>query len=483
MPNNLEKLIDSFAHGTIQEKYSSLRELIAMRKHHIAANDKRTQTGIDCLIESAGNTNLPDVERLLSVATLGRLASTIKKLRAPIYKSLKEPFANILPEPSLLPEPDDRSYIGFACEKISPQWGIVYCARAAVYEETGEQSRLAFLKALLTIEPKLDEALKILRETILNFIPKTEDPGSSMAKRLKRLTTALKIAISETNIDTGEDPGKQFYETCKAAFLNVPSPKKEESLYEAADGIGLVIHEMVRLRFSLATEASTYSAFRVIKQICQEFSWGKFASQSLIMRQVVQDIKEAVLILAKQGIADESLASELVVVSGDSSYAKQIMKELAMHPGLSAKIKNWLSEGRNEAPIVSNLGESQKLTEDGHFADLLVDSFRFIEMENIFRLQILPEIEMINPSLIEGTRRLQRSGLALCDVIQTMARRKRLQVRGNPGEEVDYSPTEHEVISNGIGTRRVRIIRPPVDQIRENGVSFVIRKGLVEKIK
>ena len=64
-----------------------------------------------------------------------------------------------------------------------------------------------------------------------------------------------------------------------------------------------------------------------------------------------------------------------------------------------------------------------------------------------------------------------------------MGRRRSLRIRGNPGEEEDYAPLDHELIDGGSGARKVRIIRPVVEQVREDGVAFVLRKGVVESVK
>ena len=485
MSDELERLIVDFAQGKVQERYDALRQLIASRKHHAAVKDGRFQEGIGKLLQIAGDSLAPDLDRLLSVATLGRLASTVKRLRKVIYESLQISLAERLPEPSLLTDPDDRSYIGYACEQVQPEWGVAYCAKAAVYEETGEQSRVAFLKALLTMKPDLNSVLEVLKETAFDFIPTTEDPGTSTARRLKRLMAALKTALSETMMDPGDEPGEQLVQVCRAAFKDVPAPKNEVSLLEAAEGIAAVVHEMVRMRFSLATEASTYSALKVVKSRLSDHAWERFAVESQTMLQVVQDISEAMLILAKQGITDNLLASELTIASGHKKYAKQRMKKLAKMPGISANVKNWLAEGKNVDPADTDLpqGETKQLSEDSQLADLLVDSLRLQALENVGFQQILPEIEMLDPRLGEGVARLLQSGIALCDTIQTMARRKGLCVRGNPGGEEEYAPLEHEVVGDNSGIRRVRIIRPVVEQVRENGVAFVIRKGVVEKVK
>lgn len=483
MQNELKKMVDRFALGAVQEKYDSLRKLIADRKHHAAAKEKLFQQGIDELVDAAGNAAAPNLERLLAVATLGRLAATVKRMQPAIYQSLQEELTEKLPNPSLLSEPDDRSYIGNACEQVQPDWGADYCAQAAIHEKTGEQAREAFLKALLTMQPDLSAALQLLEETAHGLLLETEDPGTSVARRLKRIMDAIQVSLSGSTIEPGEDPGNHLASLCRAVFKDVAAPKKEESLFEAAEGVAGAIHELVRLRFSLATETSTYSALKVIKYMLPVSVWDSFASKSPELKLVSQDISEAILILAKQGITDDSLAGALSIAAGHKKHATRKMKQLAKTPGLSAEVKNWLAGGNKEIPAESETGESQQLSDDSQLADLLVDTLRFQALEDVGREQILPEILMFHPQLGEGITRLLQSGTAICDAIQAMARRRRLQVRGAPGDEEEYAPLEHEVIGDSVGIRRVRIIRPVVEQVRENGVSFVISKGVVEKIK
>ncbi|MDA3970515.1 MAG: hypothetical protein PF442_04130 [Desulfobulbaceae bacterium] len=483
MKNKQETLTTLFSLGTVQEKYDALRKLIAARKHHAASKDKGFQIGIDGLLETVGDTSAQDKDRLLAVATLGRLASSIKRLRATIYDSLQVALAKELPEPFLLEEPDDRSYVGYACEQVQPKWGVDYCANAIVYEETGEQSRVAFLKALLMMKPDLSAVLMELAGVIRSFIPETEDPGTSIAKRLKRLMDGLQVAMAEIRGEPGDEPGKQLASLCWAAFKDVPVSKKVDTLIDTTAGVAGVIHEVVRLRFSLATEATTYSALKVVKSLQPTNVWAKNAPQSKALLQVVQDISEAMLILAKQGITDDSLAGQLVIACGDKKTARQRMKKLAQMPGVANNVKNWLAEGKNEAPLDVAIGESQQLNDDCQLAELLIDAQRFQALESVGKQQILPEIEMLDPRLGESVQRLMQNGVTICDAIAVMAKRKNLRVRGTSGDIEEYAPMEHEIIGERNGVRQVCIVRPVVEQVRDSGVSFVIIKGLVKKVE
>ena len=473
----VDEQLESFLYGEIGEKYTALRKLIAQRRHHQAAKDKDFQQALDSLLAVAGDEAVPELDRLLAVAILGRLASSIKKLRKEIYGKLSDTLQARLPDPLLLKEPDDRSYIAVACEQADPDWGVSYAASAIIHEKSGEQPRVAFFKALLAMLPDLSSALDALQDVAKDFVPATEDPGTSVARRLKRIMDAVAKVIGQSRKTPGEAPGKKLAELCKAAFQGVKAPGNKEALFETAEAVAAVIHETVRLRFSLATEADTYFGLKVIKHMLPVRDWENFALGSEPLQFVAEDISEALLILSRQGITDQSLVTELAVACGSAKQARRKLKQLAKTTGLADKVKRWLATGKAEAPVASAESESRQLDDDSILADLLVDCQRYQTSASLAAERILPEIEMLEPRLAEGLRRLMHNGLSLCDGIQSLARRRRLHVRGAPGDEEEYAPLEHELVGDGAGARRVRIIRPVVEQERENGIFLLSAKA------
>lgn len=479
-----ENNLNDFCSGTISQQHASFRKLIAMRKHHAAISDDRFKSGLERLLRVASDPLSPEIDRLLAVATLGRIASTIRGIRKNIHKRLPDALKSSLPSPDILDDVDDRAYVGQVCAIALPDWITDYAASAVIIEETGEQARQSFLVALLRSTPDLEVALGILSNHLQGWVPATEAPGNSVSKRLRRILSSLRAAMVASMPEPGVEPGAVLSKMIKSSYLGVEDPIKKDVLFDTAEEVAGVVHEMVRLRFSLATSASTYSALKSIKGFLDNDSWGKFAKKSQTMAMVVLDISEALLILARQGITDSALAEQLVTALGNREITRLHLKELAQKPGLSNEIKNWLAVGRLDVSqkVFSEGGESQKLSDDTLLADILVDSLRFRSADSVGRQQILPEVEILNPSLGTGINRLLNYGLGLCDAIHSMAKRRGLKVRGNVGDEVDYAPLDHDLVGTAPRGRRVRIIRPVVEKVSEDGIPFVLRKGLVESI-
>jgi hypothetical protein len=477
----LGNLVHSFGQGTVQQQYDALRTLILQRKHHAAAKESVFNEGIERLYRTAVEAS-GENDKLLALATLGRLASTIKRMRGPVYEEVSRILIKPLPPPSLLSEPEDRSYVGFLCERADPQWAIEYCARAVVFEEAGEQARVAFMKALIVLTGDLASAIGALVPFLQEYRPTTEDPGTSVTRRLRRIMAALREAVAETLTEPGEEPGRQLSTAIMAAFKGVEPAKLLEPLFDTADEAAAVIHEMVRLRFSLATEAATYASLKLLRERMSARDWERCVAESESMKRVASDISEAILILARQNIADVKLASELNTAAGSPRKGKSRLNKLAKQAGLPTEMKTWLVDGTlQEEPVEEQKGESRQLSEDSQLGDILVDSLRFRTLEKT-AAQLLPELTILDPRISEEISKLTRTGISMCDALDALGRRRDLRVRGNVGDEEAYAPLEHEVIGGSVGSRRVRIIRPVVEQVREDGVAFVICKGLVEPI-
>jgi hypothetical protein len=481
---HFEEQLGSFINGDPKEQYSAYRKLISAREHNKASKNKQFQVGLERLYAAVGDTRLNELDRLLALATIGRIAATIKSQTKEIYKRLSELLVDPLPSQQLLEEVDDRAYIGKICKVVLPHWSLSYAAKAVVVEDTGEQARQAFMQVLFNASSDLDKAVSSLVDHIKDFTPDTEEPGKSMAVKLRRIFSAIRGAMADEMPEPGENPGRSMARLIKEGFAGIAPPNKYETILAAAEEVGGAVHEMVRLRFSLATEAATYFPLMQIKDLVPAHEWETLAIESSFLNMVATDITEAIMILGKQGITDSVLAECLSIAMGSRKRAKAKLAALSEQPGLTTEVRIWLAKGQTGAGnnLAMKQGESQQLSDDTRLADLLVDAQRFQITEAIGREQILPEIAVLNPGVVNELERILNYGLGICDEIQSLAKQRGLRIRGAVGGEEDFSPLEHEVIDGRSGARRVRIIRPAVEQVRRDGISFVLRKGIVEPV-
>lgn len=483
MPDQeLERLLTDFVSVDCQRQHAAVRDLLANRKHHAAAADHRFDEGLQALLFAAAQSPKPS-ERLLALADVMRLSSAMKPLRGRLEQQLPSILKLPLPEPMMLADPDDRKYIARACAIARPQWASEYCARAVIFEEAGEHARAAFFTVLADMTSTLDAALRGLIPPMKEWRPATEAPGESVARRLRRVLAAVRKVMDDASIEPGGEPGRAIAELIRAAFTGAPQPSDLKVASETAEEVAGAVHELVRLRFSLATEPSTYEAIRIARNWRPGRLWEAFARDSPVMALLAQDLTEAICILARQGVADEALADLLSIAAGSREQARQRMAALAKRPGIHDDVKLWLVDRRNTRKVAQHeIGETATLNESIQLADLIVDAQRFRGVEATYRREMFPEMEMLQPRQARQLERLLNYALGLCDASESLGRRRGLRLRGMPGDLEDYSPMDHELIEGSLGARKVRVLRPVVEQVQEDGTPFVIRKGVVEPV-
>lgn len=484
MPDQeIEVLLHEFLSGEPVRQHRAVIDLLAKRLHHAAAADRRFDTGLQSLHGSAGGASDPH-DRLLAVATLVRVGASVKRLRRPIEARLADHLHDVLPDPGVLTDPDDRKYIADACAVARPSWAAEYSARAAALEEAGEQARSAFMRALVAVSPALDQALGQLVGPMKTWTPTTEAPADSAARRLRRVLLAVRTAMADTSIDPGLDPGRAVCDILRAALAGGGTAPSERVAREAAEEVAAVLHELVRLRFSLATDGRTFEALRIARGWLPGRSWESFAAKSPASTLVAQDLTEAMLILARQGVTDDGLLDLLGTAAGSRERAREKSLELSKKSGIPDSVRSWLASGR-KAPHTprSPTSESALMEENIFLADLLVDAQRFRVAEAAGRREMLPELGMLQPRLAQQLERLLNLSLGLCDAIEAIGRKRGLRLRGSPGKIEEYSPVDHETVDGVAGTRHVRVLRPLVEQVREDGTPFVLRRGVVESVR
>ncbi len=477
-----QALLVQFRDGeNFEARLRALDQLITAKQiPHIARRDE-FEPAILKLTEVASDVSDPSW-RLLAVSRMGLLAATVtlKPVREKIRELLQQALAEPLPPMQSLVAATDRLYVAQACALAAQPWCPRYLSDSAIVEETGENARSECLRTLADQVRDLHEVLRFLRSSIDNLIPETESPANSTGRRLRRIISALRPALSRCRVSPGSQPGRILTEILREPFKKFGRPDELKILEDLAAETFALIHELMRVGFSLATESSTYSALRVCREWFPEHRWQSITTKSETLHLVVQDLTEAIIMLAKQNVTDQDLMDILHVACGTREKARTLTAEISRNlPGLSSEVRRYLGaeiDLEDGAQLDREPGEITSTSELVHLADLLV------EAETLYREA---EAELKESSFAsENTKLLRLLGktLSLADSARSLARRHFIQLRGRVGDIVEFSQVEHEMVGGfQPGIRRVRIQRPPVVQMH-GSAPHVIRKGLVEPV-
>ena len=479
---SVEAALRAFSEGrSMEERSLGLKRLMKGGAIHAVRDDSRFAEGVKEALREVRSGGDPG-QKLPALTAVARIASRIKAMRGELACELASALHGPLPELSELGDAEDRAYAAQALEWAPGSWMAPYAARAIVAEEAGEKARAALVRVLLRRAPDLSTAFGTLREPLAKWRPDTEAPGDSVARRLKRILSATRKEIVLGEYPPGDDVGAAVERLVKNAFFGAGPPESPGARAEIVCEITLFLHDLVRTRFSLATESSTYGALRVASRWFVTGRWPEKARKPLAV--LSRDIEEAIALLARQGITDNDLLKSLVLVEGTRGNALKITSRIAERfTGLPKETSEWLRRGRvgKKARGTESALESGLLAADRSLALLLIDSGRLAATIDGPGRDLLDDVRVFKPDMEKSAEALLNRAKAVAGGVRSLAGKRSLRMRGEAGEVVDYSPIEHEGIAGPMaGARRVRIVQPLVERVRVDNVSEVVLKAAVE---
>ena len=95
------------------------------------------------------------------------------------------------------------------------------------------------------------------------------------------------------------------------------------------------------------------------------------------------------------------------------------------------------------------------------------------------RSDALPEVSIVLPQQERVLSRLTGLVEAMANKLSLAVKWRSLRLRGAVGDEVEYSPVEHQ-LDAGVRSRHVRLLTPVVERISEDGVPRVVLRAAVE---
>jgi hypothetical protein len=455
--------------------------LIKEKQLHRALSEDPFARGLQRLVDTVRDSDRAD-DRLIALAALSRLGAVAKSLQPTLERELSVALENSPPPLETIEDPDDRYYGARMWRYARRSWMAQYLANAAVAEDSGENARLEALTGVVDLSQTLAAALEHLREPVRKLRFETQKPGDSLGRRLRKILQQLAKGAQQLKADPGAQPG-----TTLAAFLGdafrptTALPESDDVRTALADETATMVDGIVRARFSLATEPSTYAALEAVRGWFRASDWDGHAEGSEAIRQVASDVREGLSIIVRAGITDDSLYRCLVVAAGSEERARQSAAALATSlTGLTEDVQRWLT-GKNIRRQSALANESQELAADEILGELLLDLRSLSAQAGQLQEDLLPEIQVIAPRLASPLARALGTAVSAAGKMELLAARRALRCRGEVGAIVEYAALEHEMVGGfKPGARYVRLLSPVVESVARPDLPRVIRKALVE---
>ena len=501
----INDLLLQFAAATdAQSQRAALVSMIKAKQVHEAARNSSFNEGLHKLGQAIKDSNeghqplgaavgLPERghpikdgneghEPLLAAATLERAAAVVKRLRPQIDELLQQSITDQLPDLHQLKDRNDRQYAARTWRAVRSPWYVDYLAKAAVQEESGENIRKECLEGVITLSADISAALSTLQQAfkVTNF--ETKKPGDSVGRRLKRILELFTTILLESHKPLGDNVARALSLLVRRAFHDTGLPRSIVIKRDVTHQIAKLIHGIVRTSFSYAGDDRTYEALLVAQDWFDTSDWVDLCESSHAIVQLQNDLQESILLIAKFGVTDDALRRTLGTALGSRKRAEEVCREIATTtPGLSRDVRDRLA-GVSSRRRSTSAAESQEWSMDKVLAELLIETDRLSAASNVVQTGVLPEVSTVLPHSVRSLSTLTGLADAFSNRMALALKRRSLRARGDVGDEVEFSPLEHQIRGGGIPDRRVRIVSPLVERISEDGVPHIVLKALVEPV-
>lgn len=475
-----ELLLDIFATSTDpSERVRALTELMTVKAIPKRADDARFGKGLDGWVELANSTDAAPRDRLLAIAELIRATQQLKKRQPGLLERARPAFQQPLPPLGLLEDAEARLNVARACSMTDTPWLQTYRA-ASIANETAPKPRAEMMEGIVSRASSIAEVLDLLQPAFEGLQPETENPAESLTKRLTKTMEVLRSTVLASLLEAGPDVGKKLEGFIRSTLASTGRPKDEDVQLELTREVALTLHDLVRSRFSLATEPQTFLALQYCRAFFSGVSWPRDVQRETNL--LVQDVSEALVMLGRMGIPNQDLLNRLELTCGIKERARAVASQLAdKHTEIDESIRTWLRTGR----MVNTIAASEVLQEsllsgvDEALGLALIEARAFKDRSESEQ-RLANSLEIFDPSLVPAFRGLISQSFVMFTAIEDLAKRRELDLLGTVGEEIDFSPKYFDALGALRGNRGV-IRRPAVVRKAAHGVTgAVVKKGLVE---
>ena len=481
MPDSkIETLLDKLAQTEDPaERVSALTELMTLKALPKRADDIRFQQGLDQWIHTANNHDDEPCNRLLAVAELIRATQQLKKRQPGLIQRIQPAFEKPFPPLHLLEDAEARLNVARACSMVSTPWLQTYRAES-IASDSALKPRSEMMEALVNNASSIADVIKQLTTPFEAGNPGNEKSADSLARRLTKTLEIFRSTVLTSLLESGDDLGTHLDRFIRSTLTSTGKPKEEPVQIELTREVALTLHDLVRSRFSIATEPKTFLALQYCRSFFSGINWPKEVQGE--MNLLIQDVSEALVMLGRMGVPNQDLLNRLDLVCGIRERARVVAKNLAdKHTEMDESVRNWLKTGRFVTQVeASDVLQETLLARMDEVLGMALIECRMLNDLSESEKRIRKSLEIFDPGLLVQFNSLTSQSGAMRDAIEELAKRRDIDLLGLAGEEIEFMSKYFETLGPLRGNQ-VFVKRPAI--IKKSGnsnVGAVVKKGLVE---
>ena len=437
----------------------------------------------DLLLESMMRLS-DDQNILFGVAGLGRVEAVLKK---PVFNRDKaNQFLLVPPDFTILKEGDDRLYAALFIKRLSPDWIIPWAQHNIWAESSAEKVRLVFQDIVVDDASSFETTLLDMGKAGLDYAKSNQLTETKVAARFLRVLKGLRSCCKARNIDCDIAVGKSIDTFVGLPFSHFTTSETQLNTRKnlVPEIVGLLL-DLVGQRFSLAIECEHYAVIKRIRKWCSQEIWREISKNNAIIEKLSDTIAEALLILARQNIADGELLKRLEESTCSHQRFNQICERIAKSGELDKSISAWFMDGgqfhKSKKTISSEVEVSVK-GESVELGDLLLSIH-----QGKISLQLvknaLDDLELFDPSLVPPIRDLANHWSIVTQIAENISSKRSINLVGSLGDKVRVDRKLYDVVDNNVVSQYYGVVVRPAIVISSGNKPQVIKKGVVKIIE
>ncbi|MCU8019069.1 hypothetical protein L5M36_19595 [Shewanella sp. SM72] len=402
--------------------------------------------------------------RLISAAILGRISAVVRSRKEIVFERLGELFHGEPGSIDLLADGDEKYYASIAFASVKAPWLVKYCLQEAVSVDTAEKARRIFIATALGEIGNLSsfwhefssafEALKLM------------EGNEARYKRIRRISSSTLEVVQEWSSKVGTNPGTALGEWLFKLMLTNNREVGEDVLTDIIDDSLLMLARIIELRFSYALLAPTYAMLEKARTVLGRDAWVEIMRQSKNLERIRTCLKEAALVVARQGKTDSDLVEMLVSAYYSRSQAMPaIVSHFTEAQELDPEVKAWWEQAGNVQNRIREAVHKIGNSEDQQIGSLLINVEDSKTVMEKLERAVVPFVEISDPALAATVKKAASSYAEIALVARQLATMRKLKHMGLKGAVLEYNPLQHELLGgHQMGIRTVRVERDGIQK-------------------
>lgn len=423
---------------------------------HDVALDARFWRGIEKLLSEVSHTD--DHAVAFALAELGRLAAALKSMAERLGPMAADFLTRHTVRHFSVGDADQTTFAakGWRCSGRSVDLAVA--ARTVVMADAPKP-----LVPWLELALDASDSSAVIEDiaSALADLPSESESPKSRSARLQRLLRALRAVMDDGHLDTRMPAA--IASLAASGFRGVQRPDQYASSAKAVDELMSFVLHVIRMDLRLLTEPAIYNSVERAGGWLPKGGWMRFTKSSPAAAKLRRVLLDGLVILLKQHNPNRALLDSHRMLSSTPRAALAELKAVAeADRGIPAAQQEWLASG-GERAVARN---ERELAE----TDDIAIAMALLAAEALARCESITSVRTTGTETTE----LVRHALETRDRVQSVARRRDLQVFGEPDAIVKFSPNAHRLAAPEAAPDKVRIVQPGVESRGSFGARVVV---------